>query len=244
MAAESFDDASKIANSATIAFPNDSYLRDLQGTLCLLRLDCEGARKSFEEASKLEPSNPLLNFHLAQTYSPTYVGEKRLPHCVPKSSDPKRVIALCSQAASNQNFVMAYPSVLLLLAEGYLREGKAKEAIPVLENAVQYPLRASIAWKLLGQANQSAGFSDKAKLCRERERIFAQFEIDQMKKEASTLLQEGKEREVTGLLQTILETNPDDQESLSTLSKLAEKSPLAKQVLEQLSLPKKNQVLD
>jgi tetratricopeptide (TPR) repeat protein len=234
MAAERFDEAVKIAELSVKAFARDAYLKDLQGTISFLQLDCVNAQRSFEQAANLDPRNPLIKYHLAQTYSRTYVGEKRLPHCLPPSGEPKKVIALCTEAAANQDFVMAYPSVLLLLADAYMADGKPAQAIPILENAVQYNLRASLAWKLLREANQRAGAIEKAQICQERERIFAQFEIEQMKKEVNSLLKDGKLRDAIGLLQTILETDASDQESRKLLTELAAKSDLAKAITKEL----------
>lgn len=231
---EQFEEASKISAQSVKAFPNDAYLADLQGTTYLHQLDCENAQTCFQKAAELEPTNPLIKFHLAQTYSKTYVGEKRLPHCIATSNEPDKVISLCKQAAANPHFVMAYPSVLLLLGSAFIDKGQPKEALSVLELAVQQNVRASLAWKLLKEANSNLGHSDKETICQEKERIFSQFEIEQMKKEAQELVKRNKLRDTVGLLQTILETDPRDVESRKLLTELSEQSSLAKKILEDL----------
>lgn len=229
---EQFEEASKICAQSLEAFPKEAYLADLQGTIYSLQLDCANAQKCFETASRLEPENPLIKYHLAQTYSKTYVGEKRLPHCIATTSNPQKVISLCKEAAANPNFVMAYPSVLVLLGSAYLDNGQAQEAINVLESAVQQNVRASLAWRLLKEANASLGYSDRKAICEEKERIFSQFEIEQIKKEVLELVKQKRIRDSVGLLQTILEIDPHDADSHKLLSELSGQSSLAKKILE------------
>lgn len=229
---EQFDEASKLSARSVETFPREAYLADLQGTAYLLQLDCANAQKCFERAAQLEPTNPLIKFHLAQSFSKIYVGEKRLPHCVATTSNPDKVIALCKEASANPQFVMVYPSVLLLLGSAYIEKGQAKEALSVLENAVQQNVRASLAWKLLKEANASLGYSDKVAICQEKERIFLQFEVEQLKKEALEFLKHKKVRDTIGLLQTVLETDPHDAESRKLLTELSGQSAVAKTILE------------
>ena len=234
LTSENLQKAIAVSQEAHKNLPGDPYLMDLQGTAFSRALDCAKAQNSFEQAVLLDPVNPLFKFHLAQTYSKLYVGEKRLPHCTSAKSNPTKVIALCREISTDRNFLAANPSVLLLLADAYLRDGKFQNAIPILELAVQYNVRASIAWGLLSEACQRAALTIKSKSCEERAHIFAQFELGEMRKEATLLIKEGNFRNATGLLQSILETDPSDEVSRKLLTRMAETEPLAIRVQQEL----------
>ncbi|MBX9571161.1 MAG: fused MFS/spermidine synthase [Candidatus Obscuribacterales bacterium] len=223
-----FEGAYIMANEAVTKFPKEAKWLCVKGIVELLGGAPMRARKDFAEAVKLEPSNLIYKFRLAQTYLPDLrewyqISILPLADEAKPTADPKKVVELLAASMSDNNFVNQNPNAVALYAAGLIGTGKFKEGANLVQQFLKVKADDRIAWALLAEAHQRMGDSINAQLYSRKASELGDAMALRFAQNAANLGNQGKFNLAVALIRKALLLNPAAAQPRNVLWQIADR---------------------
>lgn len=235
-----FEAAFIMANEAVSKFPKDAKWYCVRGIVELLGGAPLRARADFAEACRLDPSNRIYKYRLAQTYLPDLrdwyqLAIIPLADSAKPDTNPQKVVELLSPYISDSAFLNGNVGVVSALGAAYLATGKLKEGTSLLQQYIKVKPDDRIAWVLLSQAHAKLGDNINAQLYGRKASELGDAQANRFAQTAAGLANAGKFPMALTLIKRALLLNPATRDSRIVLWQMAERDPNSEKLMQELS---------